>query len=91
MEVPTLDGMAKLEIPAGTQSGTVLTLRDKGIAHLRGHGKGDLKVRLTVVTPKKLTDKQRQLLLEFAKQGGETIKTSGSSFVKKVKDALSGS
>ena len=91
VEVPTLDGMAKLEIPAGTQSGTVLTLRDKGIAHLRGHGKGDLKVRLTVVTPKKLTDKQRQLLLEFAKQGGETIKTSGSSFVKKVKDALSGS
>ena len=48
-------------------------------------------MRLTVVTPKKLSDKQRQLLLEFAKQGGETIKTSSTSFVKKVKDALSGS
>ena len=91
VEVPTLEGMAKLEIPAGTQSGTVLTLKDKGVPHLRGHGKGDLKVRLTVVTPKKLSDKQRQLLLEFAKQGGETIKASSTSFVKKVKDALSGS
>ena len=91
VEVPTLEGMAKLEIPAGTQFGTVLTLKEKGIPHLRGHGKGDLKVRLTVVTPKKLSDKQRQLLLEFAKQGGENIKASSTSFVKKVKDALSGS
>ena len=91
VEVPTLEGMTKLEIPAGTQSGTVLTVKDKGIPHLRGHGKGDLKVRLTVVTPKKLSDKQRQLLLEFSKQGGENIKPPSQSFVKKVKDVLGGS
>ena len=91
VEVPTLEGMTKLEIPAGTQSGTVLTVKDKGIPHLRGHGKGDLKVRLTVVTPKKLSDKQRQLLLDFSKLSGEEIKTKNQSFVKKVKDVLSGS
>ena len=91
VEVPTLEGMTKLEIPAGTQSGTVLTVKDKGVPHLRGHGKGDLKVRLTVMTPKKLSDKQRQLLLEFAKQGGENIKPPSQSFVKKVRDALGGS
>ena len=90
VEVPTLDGMTKLEIPSGTQSGTVLTIKEKGIPHLRGHGKGDLKVRLTVVTPKKLSDKQKQLLLEFAKLGGENIKQPSQSFVKKVKDALGG-
>lgn len=90
VEVPTLEGMTKIEIPAGTQSGTVLTIKEKGIPHLRGHGKGDLKVRLTVVTPKKLTDKQKQLLLEFAKQGGENLKPQSQSFVKKVKDVLGG-
>ena len=90
VEVPTLEGMTKLEIPAGTQSGTVLTIKEKGIPHLRGHGKGDLKVRLTVVTPKKLSDKQKQLLLEFAKQGGENLKPQSQSFVKKVKDVLGG-
>ena len=58
--------------------------------HLRGKGKGDLKVRLTVVTPKKLSDKQRQLLAEFAKLGGENVKTESPSFVKKVKEALGG-
>jgi molecular chaperone DnaJ len=90
VEVPTLDGMAKLEIPAGTQTGTILTLKEKGIPHLRGHGKGDLKIRLTIITPKKLSDKQRQLLLEFAKLGGESIKPASQSFVKKVKDVLGG-
>lgn len=91
VEVPTLEGVTKLEIPSGIQSGTVLTIKDKGIPHLRGHGKGDLKVRLTLITPKKISDKQRQLLLEFAKQGGENIKPPSQSFVKKVKDVLSGS
>jgi len=65
-------------------------LKEKGIPHLRGHGKGDLKIRLTVVTPKKLSDKQRQLLMEFAKLGGENIKPHSQSFVKKVKDVLGG-
>ena len=90
VEVPTLEGMTKLEIPAGTQTGSVLTIKEKGVPHLRGKGKGDLKVRLTVVTPKKLSDKQRQLLAEFAKLGGENVKTESPSFVKKVKEALGG-
>lgn len=90
VEVPTLEGMTKLEIPAGTQTGTVLTIREKGVPHLRGHGKGDMKVRLTIVTPRKLSDKQKQLLIEFAKQGGENLKPQSQSFVKKVKDVLGG-
>jgi molecular chaperone DnaJ len=90
VEVPTLAGMTKLEIPAGIQSGTVLTVKEKGIPHLRGHGKGDLKVRLILVTPKKLSEKQKQLLQEFAKLGGEDIKIPNQSFVKKVKEVLGG-
>jgi molecular chaperone DnaJ len=90
IDAPTLDGTAKLEIPAGVQSGTVLTLKEKGMPRLRGHGRGDLKVRVTVVTPKKLSDKQKKLLQEFAQLSGETIKPAESGFVKKVKDALGG-
>ena len=90
VEVPTLEGMAKLEIPAGTQTGTVMKIKEKGVPHLRGKGKGDLKIRLTVVTPKKLSDKQKQLLTEFAKLSGENIKAESPSFVKKVKEALGG-
>ena len=90
VDVPTLDGTTKLEIPAGLQSGTVLTIKEKGMPRLRGHGRGDLKVRATVVTPKKLNDKQKKLMQEFAHLSGEEIKPTGGGFVKKVKEALGG-
>jgi len=90
IEVPTLDGKTTLQVPAGVQSGTVVPIKEKGMPNLRGRGRGDLRVRLTVVTPKKITDKQRELLVEYARLGGETIRPASQSFVKRVKDALGG-
>jgi len=68
IEVPTLDGKAKLKIPAGCQAGKVFQLKNKGIPHLHRRGRGDLLVTLRVVTPDKLTKKQRQLFQELANE-----------------------
>lgn len=70
LEVPTLDGDAKLKIPAGSQAGQIFKLKNKGIPHLHGHGQGSQQVRLKVVTPESLTKKQRQLFEELAKELG---------------------
>jgi molecular chaperone DnaJ len=67
IEVPTLEGEQKLKILSGTQSGEVLTLRNKGIAHLRGGGRGDLFVHVQVITPKKLSGEQKKLVEQLAK------------------------
>ncbi|MDI6815008.1 MAG: molecular chaperone DnaJ [Dehalococcoidales bacterium] len=66
VEVPTLDGVTKLKVPAGSQTGKLFRLKDKGIPHLNRSGRGDQLVTLFVVTPEKLTEKQRQLLEELA-------------------------
>jgi len=74
IEVPTIDGRARLKIPPGTQSGTVFRLKGKGMPRLRGFGRGDELVRVTIRTPKILTERQRKLLLELAKELGGEIK-----------------
>ncbi len=66
VEMPTLDGNAKLKIPAGSQAGTVFRLKGRGISHLHRRGGGDQLVTLLVVTPDSLTKKQRQLFEELA-------------------------
>ncbi len=68
IQVPTLDGEARLTIPAGTQTGTLFRLRGKGIPHLRGWGKGDMHVRIVIKTPTKLTRRQEKLLAELAQE-----------------------
>jgi len=73
IEVPTIDGRARLKIHPGTQNGTVFRLKGKGMPRLRGFGRGDQLFRVTIRTPKNLTDRQRKLLLELAKELGEEI------------------
>ncbi len=68
INVPTLDGKAKLKIPAGTQTDTLFRLRHKGVPHLQGWGRGDQLVRIVVRTPAKLTQRQKKLLAELAKE-----------------------
>ncbi len=63
--VPTLDGDVKYTVPAGTQPGDVFKLKDRGIQNLNGRSKGDQLVRVEVVVPKKLSEKQKELLREF--------------------------
>ena len=69
IEVPTLDGPVRLKIPPGTQTGTVFRLKGKGMPKLDGFGRGDEFVRVVVQTPTKLTQRQRELLSQFAKDG----------------------
>jgi molecular chaperone DnaJ len=64
--VAALDGDVELEIRAGVQSADVLTIRDRGVTHLRGAGRGDLKIGIQVVTPTKLDRKQEDLIKQFA-------------------------
>jgi len=65
IEVPTIHGKKKLDIPAGSQSGTLFTLRHEGVPSLRGHGKGDMVVELHVQTPTNLCEEQKKVLREF--------------------------
>ncbi len=65
IEIPTLDGVARLKIPAETQSGKVFRLRGKGIKGIRSVGRGDLMCHVVVETPINLTNKQKDLLREF--------------------------
>ena len=87
VDVPTVHGKVKLKVPAGTQSGTVLRLRGKGAPRLRGSGMGDQHVTVRVVTPKHLTDKQREAMQIFGKEAGTHVEGEGN-FFDKVKDAF---
>ncbi len=69
--VPTLNASKKLDIPAGTQSGQIFTLRGQGISHLNQFGKGDLHVQVQVKVPTTLSKRQKELLKEFASLDGK--------------------
>ncbi len=86
IEVPTLEGEQMLKIPEGTQSGTVLKLRGKGIPILNGHGKGNLFVEVRVQTPTKLTKRQRELLQELQGIAQVENKPQRTSILGKMKD-----
>ena len=85
--VPTPYGEESLPIPPGTQSGTVLRVRGKGLPRLTGNGTGDLHVKVFVWTPEELTELQRGLFAELAKHEGEGPKRKGG-FWSKLKEAL---
>jgi molecular chaperone DnaJ len=90
IEVPTLDSKATLKIPAGTQNGTVFRLKNQGIPDVHGYGRGDQHVRVGVKVPTKLSDRQKELLREFADVSGEKpVEVTGEKgFFEKVKDAF---
>jgi molecular chaperone DnaJ len=67
IKVPTLDGIDSVKVPEGTQTGTTLRLRSKGMPDVSGKGRGDLFATVQVQTPKKLSREQRQLIEQLAK------------------------
>jgi molecular chaperone DnaJ len=71
VSVPTLDGDERIDVPAGTQPGTVVTLRGKGMPAIGRRGRGDQQVVLNVVVPRNLSDRQRELLTELHDSLGE--------------------
>ena len=86
--VPTLEGDQKVKISAGTESGEVLTLRNKGVAHLRGGGRGDIYIHVQVTTPKKLSGEQKKLLEQLAQSLEKDDGDKG--LFEKVKGAFGG-
>ena len=88
IKVPTLDGKVKFTIPEGTQPGTTFRLKDKGIPHLNGHGRGDEYIKAKVIIPKHLSQDQKDLLKEFAELSGDEINPEKKGFFRKVKDAF---
>ena len=89
VNIPTLDGEATLDIPAGTQGGTSFRVRKKGVPVLNGSGRGDLYVQVKVSTPSKLTKHQRELLEQLAQTLGQENQPVKSSLLNKVKDMFS--
>ena len=87
--VPTLGGSHTLKIPAGTQTGKVFKLKGKGITSLRGDGIGDEEIKIVVETPAHLSEKQKELLKEFAALSGEKANPLSSSFMQKAKKMFS--
>ncbi len=86
IEVPTLEGTARLKIPAGTQPGKVFTLRGKGIASLSTGRRGEELVVINVQIPKDLSKRQKELLEEFAEISGEHISHPSKNLFSRVKE-----
>lgn len=91
VEVPTLDGKVRVKIPAGTQSGKIFRLKDKGLPALQSYGRGDQLIHVNVWTPKKLTDEERRLLerMRDLPNFQPTPNKEDKSFFERVKDIFS--
>ncbi|ENH97518.1 chaperone protein DnaJ [Gracilibacillus halophilus YIM-C55.5] len=91
VEVPTVHGRVKLKIPAGTQNGKTFRLKGKGAPNVHGQGHGDQHVRIRVVTPTNLTDRQKELLREFHEiSGNKPADEQEDTFFQRVKRAFKG-
>lgn len=90
IEVPTVDGPTKFQIPPGTQPGKVFTLKGKGIPYLQRSGRGDQFVVMNVEIPTHLTVDQRALFEQLAKTLGSEIKPQEKGFFDVLKEVLGG-
>ncbi len=85
--LPTLDGDEEIVVPAGTQPGREFVLRQRGVPRLQGRGRGDLKVRVQVQVPTKLTEFETELLKKLAEARGEEVQTEHGLFAR-IKSAF---
>ena len=85
IKIPTLEGEVDLTIPEGTQTGTVFTVKQKGIQMLNSKGKGNLYVKVVVETPKGLNNEQKKLMRQFAESCQEKNFSKKSGFFKKFR------
>ncbi len=86
VKIPTLDGQVTMKVPEGTQPGKVMRLKGKGIPSLRGGMRGDQLVRIKVVVPTKLNDKQKDALRAFEAISKDNINPEEKSFLNKIKN-----
>ncbi len=92
LEIPTLDGKGKLRIPPGTQPGTILRVRGKGVPRRMMSGRGDQLVEITIEVPRTLDDHQRELVMQLAEALGHKIQPAEPepSFMAKLKSLFGG-
>jgi molecular chaperone DnaJ len=93
VKVPTLKGAQELDLPAGTQHGEVFKLKGRGLPDIRSSRPGDQVVQILVEIPRKLTEKQRQLLHDFAAtedDGDAKVMPQKKSFMEKLREKLTG-
>jgi molecular chaperone DnaJ len=90
IEVPTLGATEKLDIPAGSQHGEVFKLRNRGLPDIRAHRTGDELVQILIEIPKKLNERQRELLREFATTEDDKVMPQRKGFVDKLKEVFKG-
>ncbi|MRH43074.1 molecular chaperone DnaJ [Aquibacillus halophilus] len=91
VEIPTVHGRVKLKIPAGTQTGKTFRLKGKGAPNVRGYAQGDQHVKIRVVTPTNLSDRQKELLREFHDiSGKQPADEQEDTFFQRVKRAFKG-
>ncbi len=86
IEVPTVMGQVKLQIPKGTESGRIFRLRGKGIPRLRGRGSGDQLVRVSIWTPRKLNNKHKALYKELDRLEKNDLPPPGKHIAERMKD-----
>ena len=85
LEIPTIDGKVKYDLPEGTQSGTTFRLKGKGIPSINGHGRGDQYVTVYIETPRNLNKEQKEALKKFAETMGDNNYEERKKFFKKFK------
>lgn len=90
VEIPTVDGTAKLTIPAGTQPGKVFTLKERGVPHLHRKGRGDQLVIVNVEIPTRLNKEQRELFEKLAMTMGTSARPKEKGFLDWLGEALGG-
>jgi len=88
IEVPTLEGKELLRIPEGTQSGKTFRLHGKGLPSLGAGARGDQIVQIFVEVPSKLTERQREVLEQFARESGTEVSPVTKGFLDKLRDLL---
>lgn len=86
VEVPTLEGPGRVQVPRGTQSGDSIRLKGRGMPDIGGRGRGDEIVEVVVETPRHLTPRQEELLREFAEIEHEQVSPRRKSFFEKLRD-----
>ena len=90
MNIPSLDGDLKINIPKGTQNQDIIRSKGKGIPYLKGYGRGDILVEINVAIPKKLTKKQEILLKEFDEIQQKKKSSKAESILNKIRNFATG-